>query len=410
MWIRNRFDIGWRDLIAGMAYCILPANRTDTIVQARQAWGRREDFLITLSVRSAFDLALRSLQFPRGSEILLSALTVPDMVRIVESHGLVPVPVDTDEHGDLSLTSLRRSISKQSRMLVVAHLFGNITPLDEVLKIVNPHKLVVVEDCAQSFHHVGDAGHPGSDIVMHSFGPIKTATALGGAVVGVSSRELRNRMAANLELDPAQSRLSFAQRVARFAVLKVLSGRRASAMLQWCVRVLGHDFDSLVNSLGRSFVSSDILGQIRHQPSIPLLRLLRRRWQTYDFSRIRRRMDLGHRLDERIGLFHAPTHSYWVYPIFVRNPTEVRIQLRAAKFDATCQSRMTVVPAVDDSRIPESARLCWQHVLFLPWYPELPDAAVDEMAAIISNQLDDWRIWRSLPAAGIQVSTRPASV
>lgn len=32
--------------------------------------------------------------FPKGSEILMSAINIPDMVQIVREHGLVPVPVD----------------------------------------------------------------------------------------------------------------------------------------------------------------------------------------------------------------------------------------------------------------------------------------------------------------------------
>lgn len=49
-----------------------------------------------LSVRTAFDLYLKALELPRGSLVVCSALTIPDMVTIFEEHGLVPVPVDLD--------------------------------------------------------------------------------------------------------------------------------------------------------------------------------------------------------------------------------------------------------------------------------------------------------------------------
>ena len=268
-------------------------------------------------------------------------------------------------------------------MLVVAHLFGGRVLLDDVLEIVRPHKLFVIEDCAQSFDRVGDRGHPASDIVMHSFGPIKTATALGGAVVRVSSPCLRKRMAETLSRDPIQSRANFARRLARFAMLKALSGNRDSLLFCRCVHYLGLEVDSLINSFGRGFASSDIMAQIRHQPSTPLLGLLRRRWQRYDFSRIDRRRHLGRHLDHRTGRHHSPTHSYWVYPLFVRNARVVCDRLRAAGFDATCQSRMIVVPPIDDSRVATSARRSWNQVLFLPWYPEITEKAVDEMAKLV---------------------------
>lgn len=348
-----------------------------------QSWSSRGDFLITLSVRSAFDLLLRALQLPQGSEVLLSALTVPDMVRIVHMHGLVPVPVDTDGVGNIDRLSLRQAISPQTRMIVVAHLFGGQIALDDALEIAKEHQLLIVEDCAQSFHRVGDSAHSASDVAMFSFGPIKTASALGGAVARVKSPELRERMAKLLVGDPVQSNFSFMLRVARFAALHLLSGKRGAAITRYCVERLGGDFDSLVNSVVRGFASSQLLAQLRRQPSAPLLRLLRRRWRSYDFGRIINRTILGRHLDRRIGLEHGAAHSYWVFPIFVRDPTAVRDRLRKAGFDATCQARMAVVPAIDDVRAPTSADTLWKNVVFLPWYPDMPQQAVDAMADLI---------------------------
>ena len=249
MWVRMRLDIGWLDVLAASAYCGMPGGRAAN-ERAMSSWSDRDDFLITLSVRSAFDLMLRALQLPRGSEVLLSALTVPDMVRIVEMHGLVPVPVDTDDSGVMCMESLRNAVSRQSRMVVVAHLFGSSVELGEVRDIVRGN-VMIVEDCAQGFRRVGDSGQSNtrshSDAAMFSFGPIKTASALGGAVVRISSPELRRRMQDLLRADPVQGRVTLVRRVARFAALKALSGNRASSIFRHCVQCLGYDFDSLAN-------------------------------------------------------------------------------------------------------------------------------------------------------------------
>lgn len=385
MWIRMRLDIGWLDLLSGLAYCALPGKRSTAAEHAAESWSRQEDFLITLSVRSAFDLTLRALRLPHGSEVLLSALTVPDMIRIVRSHGLVPVPMDLDldDTGAVSVRSLSRTISTKTRMIVVAHLFGGLVQLDEVSRIARERDVLLVEDCAQSFRRVGDAGHPTSDIAMFSFGPIKTASALGGGLVRVSSAALRQRMAETLKNDPVQSRFSFARRLIRFSALKLLSGKRSASVLRRCVERLGFDFDSFASSAARGFASSDLLPRIRRQPSTPLLRLLRRRWRSYDFARVERRIHMGRLLDNRINAHHDASHSYWVYPLFVDVPIVVIDRLRAAGFDATCKTRMTVVPAVDDSRAPSSTQSWWKHVVFLPWHPEMPDEAVEEMADLV---------------------------
>lgn len=369
----------------GLGYCLMPCDRRNAVASATAAWLGTGNELITLSVRSGFDLVLRSLQLPAGSEVLLSALTVPDMVRIVEAHGLIPIPVDVDECGNVSLDSLRNAISTKTRILVVAHLWGGRQLLDDITEIIKPHNILLVEDCAQCFDLVGDAGHPASDFVMHSFGPIKTATALGGAIIQVRDGELQRQMKIILSSDPVQSRFTFAQRVIRFALLKALSGRLMFSFAKNILTSLGKDYDQVLNTMGQGFQASDDMNRFRLQPSVPLLRLLERRWRTYDFSRIDRRKEMGRRLDGVSGQQHNEKDSHWVYPIFIDQPEEVRDQLRAAGFDATTRSRMIVVPAVDESRLAISAEHHWKRILFLPWYPELNDAAFERMGSVLTE-------------------------
>ena len=33
-------------------------------------------------------------KFPKGSEILMMGVNIPDMIQIIKEHGLIPVPVD----------------------------------------------------------------------------------------------------------------------------------------------------------------------------------------------------------------------------------------------------------------------------------------------------------------------------
>lgn len=97
-----------------------------------------------LSVRTAFDLYLKTLKLPRGSLVICSALTIPDMVTIFEEHGLVPVPVDLDpetlapEPGSLEAEVERygggcdvvengvgaQQQQQRVRAIYVAHVFG----------------------------------------------------------------------------------------------------------------------------------------------------------------------------------------------------------------------------------------------------------------------------------------------
>ncbi len=112
MWVRKRLDIGWRDLAFALANCLWPRSREVIAESVERMWDGSDHAIACLSVRSGFDLWLEAIALPPGSEVLVSAITIPDMVRIIEEHGLVPVPVDVDpDH----LAIERAALDAQSR-------------------------------------------------------------------------------------------------------------------------------------------------------------------------------------------------------------------------------------------------------------------------------------------------------
>ncbi len=128
MKVRKRLDIGWRDLFWGASWTCFPRRHVGVLRHVEETWSHGshdDDTLVCLSVRSGFDLLWETLQLPPQSEVLISALTIPDMAKIVQSHGLLPVPVDLDVGtATPDIASLRRAITPASRAIVVAHLFG----------------------------------------------------------------------------------------------------------------------------------------------------------------------------------------------------------------------------------------------------------------------------------------------
>lgn len=388
MWIRSRLDILWRDLLVGFASCFRPDSREAACHEVTESWGRDRDLLVTLSVRSSFDLLLRSLNLPSGSEVLFTAVTIPGMIEIARHHGLTPIPVDIDRDGKVCLRSLEAAISDRTEMLVVAHLFGSRVPLDNINTVLRGRDILLVEDCAQSFTEVGESGDLRSDAVMHSFGPIKTATALGGAIVEVRSRSVFSEMQRRLGKDPMQSRFQFAKRVVRFAALKLLTLRIVAGGLFIFLRRLGIEPDRAFGNIARGFAASDLIRQIRYQPSAPQMRLISRRFRHYDFGRIAARAAGGRRLDAALEINRDVSHSYWAYPVWVKGRERVRDELRRQGFDATWETRLIVVPSTTGHATPQANEM-WSRVLFLPCYPELTERAMDQMAKIVAGVAAD---------------------
>ncbi len=399
MWARGRFDVGWSDLAFGALHCAWPGDRDRAQHRVERLWSPDGDALACDSVRSGFDLLLRGLDLPAGSEVLFSALNVKGMIRVAERRGLLPIPVDLDlDRLAPRPDALARAISPRSRLLVVAHLFGARIDLDPVLKVARRHGLFVVEDCAQAFERVGDTGHPDANVSLFSFGPLKTATALGGALVRVSDPALLERMRRIQAHYPSRTRRSYLLRIARFAALKSLTWRWSTAALMrlpWFSRGnLDRQLEDAVRRLTRDKDPSKP-GTRRQalelRPAAPMLALLARRLRGSPERTVEARSRAGRRLLQEIGGALAcpgvqnPRHGFWLFPVLVKQPARVMAALRAEGFDAAPVTSLRAVgaPADRPHLEPLVARELLSHAVILPCYPAMGSLALAQQAAAL---------------------------
>ena len=123
MWSRKRLDIGWKDLLAGVFHVCFPPAPASVCRRVEALWPTAEQTLACLSVRSGLDLLLGALVLPRGSEVLVSAITIPDVIRIVEHHGLVPTPVDlAPEAMAPRIEQWRRAINPATKAILLVSI------------------------------------------------------------------------------------------------------------------------------------------------------------------------------------------------------------------------------------------------------------------------------------------------
>jgi dTDP-4-amino-4,6-dideoxygalactose transaminase len=394
MWSRKRLDITWRDLFCGLGYCLSRWDRANAAADVGRAWSDGDDALVCLSVRSAFDLLLASASYPAGSEVLVSAITVPDMVRIIREHGLVPVPLDLDPRTALPLPEqiVARS-TPRTRAVLIAHLYGATAPLDAHCAAAREHNLLMIEDCAQAFRGREYRGHPLADVSLFSFGSIKTATALGGAIARVRDAALRDAMRRRQAEYAVQSRLGYLLRIIKYMLLKGASYPAPLRCLIGLFRALGRDHDRLLNAAVRGFDAAQLFALIRRQPCAPLLALLARRLRTFDPARQKCRAERGRSLCEALrGAYECPAadvtpHVFWVFPVLTSRPDEVRRELLRHGFDATQGQSMIVVeaPPGRDDLVPHNAFRLLAETVYLPFYDVLPDAELSRMAGVLTS-------------------------
>lgn len=389
---RGTPDISWADLGAALLGSCLPGGRTLLQDRVETRWSRNHDSLACLSVRTGFDLVLQALALPAGSEILVSALTIRDMCRIIEHHGLVAVPIDIDPHTlTVDAGAIERVAGPRSRAILVAHLFGSRMPLDGLIAVARRHRLLVIEDCAQAFDGSSYHGDLRSDISMFSFGPIKTFTALGGALLRFKDRALLEAVRARQAGYPLQQRRTFLRRVLLFTVLKMLAHRLPLLMFVTFCRWRGLDHDHVLNRAVRSFAGDDLFRRLRRRPCSPLLRLLDRRLRNADPARIAWRVALAQCLMAALPAMRWPgvsaaMHAHWILPLESQAPDRLVRLLWASGFDATrhASSLAAVLPAhAHPAVIPDNMIAMLEHLLYLPIYPGMTEQESAHLARII---------------------------
>ena len=398
---RKQLDIGWTDILFGLKHCLWPCSHSKIKAKSESSWASSrtsdpEKTLVCLSVRSGFDALLATLNFQPGDEILLSAVTIRGMIRIVEAHSLVPIPIDINPAQLIVCPdSLSSAVSDRTKAIVIAHLFGSRMPMEPILQLAKTYNLLVIEDCAQAYIGNEYCGHPESDVSLFSFGPIKTNTALAGGVLYFRARSLCDAVRWHQAQWPRQSQWQFCKRICKYALLKLLSYRATYTLFVGICARLNVSHDKIISNSVRGFPGDSFFSQIRQQPSIALLALLIRRIEQFDAKRIAERVRLAKRLLSLAPMLETPgnlatEHTYWVFPILCKHPEKLMHHLWRHGFDATQggSSLYAIDAPADRSEMrPAQAKQMFQQLLYLPLYPGLSLREIEQLAIALKAYL-----------------------
>jgi perosamine synthetase len=155
--------------------------------------------------RMAFSYILRALELPRGSEIIVPALTFWVVPALARSAGLKIVFADVDPRTfTLDPESFERAITPATRAVVPTHLYGLPCEMDAIVRIAARNNIRVIEDCAhalgarykgQPVGTIGDAG-------FFSFQTLKPLNCYGGGMALVADTATAGRVRAIAEREP----------------------------------------------------------------------------------------------------------------------------------------------------------------------------------------------------------------
>ncbi len=396
MWAFKRIDWSWSDWGFALGQYVAPLEGEPTIRRIEASWSPAGDAVACLSVRSAFDLFLRAAAWSPGDEVVFTGYTHTAMPQIAREHGLRVRPVDIDPLSTLpALGEVEAAMGQRTRLVVFTHLFGAQMDVSRLRALTEQRGVLLMEDCAQAYSGSEWRGHPESDVAVFSFGPMKSATALGGCLARVRDGGIRERMRQEREGDPEQPGVDYLKRVLIYGALHAATSPTLFGTVSGMAALVGVDHQELGNTLTRAFPESDLLGRIRVRPCPPLAALLERRLRQ-GAAALRGRARKAERLIQALGArVPVPTgdyrpHAFWMIPVLAADPSRFRAALRSAGFDAMAGRSFGVV--ADDTG--EAAKLSGadrlhREAVYLPFSPGMPDDFLDGMAGRVRDLLTD---------------------
>ena len=140
----------------------------------------------------AIEIALRALDIGPGDEVITTPMSAFATVLAIYRSGATPVLADIEaETALLSLESVNRCITKKTKAIILVHLYGQLSNIENWKGFCEKKNIHLVEDCAQAHLAKNNGQYAGSfgDVGAYSFYPTKNLSAYGDAGVIITNNE-----------------------------------------------------------------------------------------------------------------------------------------------------------------------------------------------------------------------------
>ncbi|BAO80588.1 predicted pyridoxal phosphate-dependent enzyme apparently involved in regulation of cell wall biogenesis [Serpentinimonas raichei] len=302
----------------------------------------------------ALHLALRALGLGPGDEVITTPFTFIATAEAIAYVGAKTVFVDIDPRSfNLDVEQVARAIGPRTKALLPVHLFGQPANMAPLQALAQQHGLHLIEDCAQSFGARVAGRMTGSigDVSAFSFFPSKNLGCYGdGGMVTTQSDALAE-------------------------TLRML--RNHGSKVRYYHDIIG--YNSRLDEL-QAVVLRAKLPRIDHYNQ-------QRRRVAQRYQAGLAGLPLQTPFEDGIG-----QHVYHQYTLLCERRDALQQALSAAQIASAIyypvplhQQKVFAAEAAGQSfPVTESVARC---CLSLPIYPELSDAAIDEVCAVIRQAL-----------------------
>lgn len=322
----------------------------------------------------------------------LQIFNIPDMFAIIAAYHLKAVPLTIDKNTlGISAGQIKAAITPKTKLLLITHLFGAIMDTESLLDIAKLHNLIVIEDCAQAYDGVYE-GNLKSDVVLFSFGLIKTNTALSGAILHIRNEHLLAAVKILNNRLPVQKGNRYFKKIINATLINMLIARWSFTIAYWLCRLFGKDFDVLITGFTRGFPGADVMEKIKYRPCYANLWMLQHKLSDFNQSHIHKRKILANELllnvDSQNIIGDANLrHTHWVIPIVAANPLLLIDKLREKGFDATSKASSLVKIGFAGLSSKTSNELTLQNLVYLPMDMKMSKKEVKQLNQLLLDNL-----------------------
>lgn len=194
--ISGRLDRGYALYQAEYEKKALEVLRSGWYVLGKEVEGFEREFAQHLGVShcvgvasglDALALSMRALGIHNGDEVIVQANTYIASVMGITMNGASPVFVEPNSCYNINTDQIEAKITSRTKAILVVHLYGQASKMDDIMRLAQKYNLYVVEDCAQSHNACFNGQKTGTfgDAGCFSFYPTKNLGGFGdgGAVV-----------------------------------------------------------------------------------------------------------------------------------------------------------------------------------------------------------------------------------
>ena len=99
---------------------------------------------------AALEVALKSLNLKKGSEIIIPAFSIISTALCVVKNNLKPILVDVDlDTWNMNPEEILKKINSKTKAIIITHIYGFPVDMSRVLKIAKRKKIFIIEDAAE---------------------------------------------------------------------------------------------------------------------------------------------------------------------------------------------------------------------------------------------------------------------